>query len=179
VSLGTVGDVGVYTISSAGKLEAILASPFSPATAGFSNDVLVSANQAKLFESRFFEGVISGWSIGSDGSLSELPSSPFATVNSFNFISGVATNKTGTRLHVSLASSSLIDELGINSDGSLYPIASTNTGQFTHGYNSVAVFPPKTCPAPWRAGDACINRQNARGEVSSLTHGTSRGRIYT
>ena len=48
VSLGTVGDVGAYTISSAGKLEAILDSPFSPATAGFSTDVLVSANQVNL-----------------------------------------------------------------------------------------------------------------------------------
>jgi len=130
-------------------------------------------------ESRFFEGVITVWSIGSDGSLSEPPSSPFATVNSFNFVSGVATNKAGTRLHDSLASSSLIVELGINRDSSLYRSLRRILGSLRRAITLSLFFLRRRAQHRRRAGDACINRQNARGEGSSLTHGTSRGRIAT
>jgi 6-phosphogluconolactonase (cycloisomerase 2 family) len=126
----TNGTITAFNIASGGALTAISGSPIA---AGFAPVNLVSAytnppngpSFPLLYAADFSGGGIWGFTIGSDGSLTAIPGSPFATpANSApsQMFVGASVNSGGV-LYVALSGLNEIGAFAISASGSLTPLA--------------------------------------------------------
>jgi 6-phosphogluconolactonase len=126
----TNGTISAFNIASSGALMAISGSPIA---AGFAPVNLVSAytnppngpSIPVLYAADFSGGGIWGFTVGSDGSLTAIPGSPFATpANSApgQMFAGASVNNGGI-LYVALSGLDQIGAFAIGASGSLTPLA--------------------------------------------------------
>jgi len=76
---GSYSAIDVYSMSSGGALTPVSGEPFYNGTSSTSGGLALSPNGQFLFVSDTFSNDISSMSIGSDGTLSQVSGSPFAT----------------------------------------------------------------------------------------------------
>ncbi len=137
---GTPTLADAWSVSAAGALSPIAGSPFQ-SNGNDSNVVLVSPNNALLFESNQFTNSISSFSVNADGSLGLL--GRFGGTGTVHSPVGMATDSTGTFLYVA------DDNVGmalyrINANGSLTSIKD-QTINLPEEVQGVAAYPPHTC----------------------------------
>ncbi len=139
-STGTPGLADAWSVDPSGALTAIAGSPFT-STGNDSNVVLVSPNNAVLFESNQFTNSISSFNINGDGSLAFL--GRFGGIGTVHSPVGMATDKSGTFLYVA------DDNVGlavyrVNANGSLTSIKD-QTINLPQEIHNVAAYPPRSC----------------------------------
>jgi DNA-binding beta-propeller fold protein YncE/PKD repeat protein len=112
------------------------ASGLSAVTAGTGvSGLAITPDGTKLYAANTGDDKISGWSIGTDGSLSALPSSPYTTGDGPR---GIAISPDGKLLMSADTNGSAVSGFAINSDGSL---ASRVSSDVVAGVTSVAFSP--------------------------------------
>jgi len=144
---GSYSAIDVYSMSSGGALTRVSGEPFYNGSSSTSGGLALSPNGQFLFVSDTFSTDISAMSVASDGALSQVPGSPFATSN---WTGGVAVSRTGKFVYSALFTVAQIDGRAIDSTGALTPVPGTpfSTGQAQTGVPTVITFPPRSCSAP-------------------------------
>ena len=131
---GSPNTVSGFSVGADGTLTSVTGSPFSTggvgAFTGFFAAPRVRAvpDAGLLYATNGGSNDVSGFTIASDGSLTLVPGSPFAT-GLFN-PDGIAINATGTCLFVGALGSVGITAFSINADGSLSFVETELTGDF-------------------------------------------------
>jgi len=144
---GSYSAIDVYSMSSGGALTPVSGEPFYNGSSSTSGGLALSPNGQFLFVSDTFSNDISSMSIASDGALSQVSGSPFATSN---WTGGVAVSRTGKFVYSALFTVAQIDGRAVDSNGILTPVPGTpfSTGQAQTGVPTVITFPPRSCSAP-------------------------------
>src|SRR5258706_5122485 len=144
---GSYSAIDVYSMSSGGVLTPVSGEPFYNGSSSTSGGLALSPNGQFLFVSDTFSTDISAMSVASDGALSQVPGSPFATSN---WTGGVAVSRTGQFVYSALFTVAQIDGRAIDSTSALTPVPGTpfSTGQAQTGVPTVITFPPRSCSAP-------------------------------
>jgi 6-phosphogluconolactonase (cycloisomerase 2 family) len=144
---GSFSVIGVYDMSSDGSLTPVAGEPFYNGTSSTSGGLALSPNGTFLFVTDSFSTDISSMAVGSDGALSQVPGSPFATSD---WTGGIAVSRTGKFVYSALFTVAQIDGRVVDSTGALSPVPGTpfSTGQAQTGVPSVITFPPRACSAP-------------------------------
>jgi hypothetical protein len=86
-------------------------------------------------------------SVASNGTLSQVPGSPFVTAN---WTGGIAVTRSGKFLYSAFFTVAQVDGRSINSSGELAAVPGTpfSTGQAQTGVPTVITYPPPRCSAP-------------------------------
>jgi DNA-binding beta-propeller fold protein YncE len=144
---GSYSAIDVYSMSSEGSLTPVSGEPFFNGTSSTSGGPALSPNGQFLFVTDTFSNDTSSISVASDGALSQVSGSPFATSN---WTGGVAVARTGKFVYSALFTVAQIDGCAVDSNGALTPVPGTpfSTGQAQTGVPTVITFPPRACAVP-------------------------------
>jgi 6-phosphogluconolactonase len=138
--------IDVYSIASNGNLTPVAGEPFSNGTTSTSGGVVFSPANRLLFVSDTFSNDVSSYAVGTDGTLTEAPGSPYATSS---WTGGITVTQSGKFVYSSLFTVAQVDGREVKSDGALAAVPSTpfSTGQSQTGVPTVIAYPPVACPA--------------------------------
>jgi 6-phosphogluconolactonase len=144
---GSYSIIDVYNMSSDGSLTPVAGEPFYNGTSSVNGGLALSPNGKFLFVTDTFSTDISSIAVSSNGALSQVPGSPFATSD---WTGGIAVSRTGKFVYSALFTVAEIDGRVVDSTGALTPVPGTpfSTGQAQTGVPTVIAFPPRTCSAP-------------------------------
>jgi 6-phosphogluconolactonase (cycloisomerase 2 family) len=136
--------VDVYSMQSSGSLTRVPGEPFSNGTTSTNGGLALSPNNQFLFVTDSFSNDVSSMAVASDGALSQVPGSPFATSS---WTGGVAVTHSGTFVYSALFTVAQVDGRAVDSTGKLTPVPGTpfSTGQSQTGVPTVITFPPRFC----------------------------------
>jgi 6-phosphogluconolactonase (cycloisomerase 2 family) len=138
---GSTTLVDVFAIASDGSLSPPLGTLYSLPPGVNSNVAVLSPDEAYLFVSNQFSDTITVAAAGAGGSLTAVPGSPFAAPG---VPCGMATDAAGTFLYAAAAAGRVLG-FGVGGDGTLAPVPGSPF-PVPYPIESLAVFPPKTCP---------------------------------
>ncbi|HWY21294.1 MAG TPA: beta-propeller fold lactonase family protein [Candidatus Acidoferrum sp.] len=144
---GSYSVIDAYSMSSGGSLTPIAGEPFYNGTSSTNGGLALSPNGQFLFVTDTFSNDISSMSVASDGALSQVAGSPFATSS---WTGGVSVSRSGKFVYSALFTVAQIDGRAVDSTGALTPVPGTpfSTGQAQTGVPTVITFPPRSCSAP-------------------------------
>jgi 6-phosphogluconolactonase (cycloisomerase 2 family) len=135
----TIADA--WTVAASGALTALPGSPFHSASGTNSNVVLLSPDNARLFESNQLSNSVNSFRVNADGSLANI--GRFGGTGFLHTPAGMATDQSGSFLYVADDPFG-VAVLRINGDGSLSNLSDTAINR-PGSIQGLAAYPPRSC----------------------------------
>lgn len=141
---GSYSTIDVFSMSREGSLAPVSGNPFYNGSSSTNGGLALSPNGEYLFVTDTFSSEISALAVSSDGALSQVPGSPFATSD---WPGGVSATADGKFVYAALFAVAEIEGRSIATNGGLSPVPGTpfSTGQAQEGVPTVITFPQRSC----------------------------------
>lgn len=138
--------IDAYSMAPNGALTPVAGEPFSNGTSSTNGGLALSIDNQFLFVTDTFSQDISSLSVASDGALTQIPGSPFATAN---WTGGASVTADGKFLYTSFFTTEQVDGRAIGANGTLTAVPGTpfNNEQSQLGVPTLITFPRAVCSA--------------------------------
>ena len=143
---GSYSTIDVFSLARDGSLAPVPGEPFYNGSSSTNGGLALSPNGQYLFVTDTFSSEISSLAVSSDGALSQVPGSPYATSD---WPGGVAVTANGKFVYATLFAVAEIEGRSIATNGALAPVPGTpfSTGQAQEGVPTLITFPARSCAA--------------------------------